>query len=121
MCRLEAWNSAKAVSRAQIRTAQSLGLSRLQIARHVLFPVSVRVMIPAFTSFATTLFKDSSVCYVIGVVEIMQLGVMESTRNPSHMTRIYVEIAVIFFVINVIGSRLAFQLEQRLKIPGTLA
>ena len=112
---------AKAVSQDQIRTAQSLGLSRVQIALHVLIPVSVRVMIPAFTSFATSLFKDSSVCYVIGVIEVMQLGVMESTRNPQYLIHIYAQIAVLFFVVNAIGSRLALRLERRLKIPGTFA
>ena len=78
-------------------------------------------MIPSFTSFATTLFKDSSVCYVIGVIEIMQLGVVESTRNPQYMIHYYAASAVIFFVINAIGSHLVSRLEQRIKIPGTLA
>ena len=112
---------AKAVPKEQIRTAQSLGLSQIQIAMHVIIPISVRVMIPALTSFCTTLFKDSAVVYVIGVIEIMQLGLLESTRDPQNLLYYYALVAAVFFTVNTLGTRLAFKLEQRVKIQGTLS
>jgi polar amino acid transport system permease protein len=107
-----------AVSKAEVKTAQSLGLSRLQIATHVLVPVSMRMMIPAFASFGTSLFKDSSVCYVIGVMELMQLGVMATARDPQHLVQYYLIVGLIFFAVSTVGTRLAFRLEQRVKIRG---
>lgn len=109
-----------AVSKAQKRTARSLGLNSIQIARYVIIPVSVRVMIPAFTTFCTSLFKDSSVCYVIGVIELMRLGVLETTRHPRYMLHYYALVALLFFVVTLIGARLSRLLEHRCKIRGTI-
>jgi len=109
---------ARAVPREQIRAAEALGLTPLQIAAFVLMPVSLRLMLPALTTFTSSLFKDSSVCYVIGVIELMQLAVLESSRNPRFLLEYYALMAFIFLVVTLVGTRLAARLERRLRIPG---
>ncbi len=111
----------RAVKPGQLRAARSLGLNRLQIARHVVVPVAVRVMAPALTSFATALFKDSSVCYVIGVVELMQLGVFTATRQPRMLLEVYGLVALLFFAVSVTGTRFADRLERRARMRGMVA
>ncbi|MCI5144098.1 MAG: ABC transporter permease subunit [Candidatus Electrothrix sp. AR3] len=110
-----------AVSKEQQRTALALGLNSFQIARYVIIPVAVQVMIPAFTTFCTTLFKDSSVCYVIGVMELMRFGVLETTRHPQYILQYYGLVALLFFIVTMSGAGLARLLERRCKIRGTIS
>ena len=91
------------------------------VARFVLVPIAFRVMVPALTTFATSLLKDSSVCYVIGVVELMQLVVLESSKNPAYLLELYCLMALFFLIINGVGTRLAARLERRMAIPGALS
>lgn len=54
----------------QMEAALALGLSRRMSIRHVILPQALRVSIPASTNDFIALFKDSSLCSVIGVVEL---------------------------------------------------
>ncbi len=59
-----------ALPRGQAEAASSLGLSRLQVLRHVLLPQSLRIALPALTNDFVALLKDSSLVSVITVVEL---------------------------------------------------
>lgn len=54
----------------QMEAALSLGMSRRMSIRHIILPQALRVSIPASTNDFIALFKDSSLCSVIGVVEL---------------------------------------------------
>ena len=84
-------------------------------------PIALRVMMPALVSFATTLFKDSSFCSIIGVNELMQLGLFRAAREPGQILLIYGEIGSLFFVFAFAGTRLAAALERHARIRGLLA
>lgn len=60
----------KAVPAGQFEAALSLGLTRWQALRHVIVPQAVRIVMPPVTSDFIALFKDTSVCSVITVVEL---------------------------------------------------
>jgi polar amino acid transport system substrate-binding protein len=59
-----------ALPRGQAEAAGSLGLSRIQVLRHVLLPQSLRIALPALTNDFVALLKDSSLVSVITVVEL---------------------------------------------------
>lgn len=113
-------SGAKAVPESQLRAARAMALSRVSIALHVAAPIAIRTMIPALTTFATTLFKDSSMCYVIGVVELMQIGVFAATRDPGSLLIYYALVAALFLVFGATGTHFAARLERRMKIRGTV-
>jgi polar amino acid transport system permease protein len=109
---------AKAVPKQQVKAAASLGLNQTQIGCYLLLPYALRSMFPAICTFFTSLFKDSSVCYVIGVIELMQLGVLESARHPQNLLINYAFIALIFFTISTTSMRLAYRIEQHIRVKG---
>jgi polar amino acid transport system permease protein len=111
----------RAVPPDQIRAARALGFGSLGIARYVIVPIAWRAMLPTLTSFATTLFKDSSFCYVIGVIELMQVGVFKAAREPSRVVEIYTVVGLLFFAFAFAGTRLAARLERRARIRGLLS
>jgi polar amino acid transport system substrate-binding protein len=60
----------KAVPLGQFEAALSLGLTKWQALRHVLVPQAVRIVMPPVTSDFIALFKDTSVCSAITVIEL---------------------------------------------------
>jgi len=60
----------RAVPLGQFEAALALGLSKWQALRHVLVPQAVRIVMPPVTSDFIALFKDTSVCSAITVIEL---------------------------------------------------
>ena len=101
-----------ALPRGQAEAASSLGLSRIQVLRHVLLPQSLRIALPALTNDFVALLKDSSLVSVITVVEL-----------TKRMTIVAVELrdwvvpgllcAGMYFAMSFPLSRLSLWLERR--------
>ena len=60
----------KAVPAGQFEAALALGMSKWQVLRHVVVPQAVRIVMPPVTSDFIALFKDTSVCSAITVIEL---------------------------------------------------
>jgi polar amino acid transport system permease protein len=105
-----------AVPRGQMEAALSTGMTRFQAARTVILPQAFRMMIPSFVSFFISLFKETSVTYIIGVIELTQTGIIVSQRQPDRMFASYVCMAVGFFIVCFSLSRIAKMLEKRVGI-----
>ncbi len=60
----------QAVPPGQMEAALSLGMSRPMALRRVIVPQAVRIVIPPVTNDFIALFKDTSVCSVISLVEL---------------------------------------------------
>ena len=88
-----------AVPVGQFDAATASGMTRMQAVRFVVLPQAFRLMLPAFASFAISLFKDTSIVYIIGVVDLVQTGVIVSQRQPNRMLAAYICMAIGFFVV----------------------
>ena len=60
----------QAIPRGQMEAAMALGMSRSLALRRVIVPQAVRIVIPPVTSDFIALFKDTSVCSVITLIEL---------------------------------------------------
>ena len=60
----------QAIPAGQMEAALALGMSRLMALRRVIVPQAVRIVIPPVTNDFIALFKDTSVCSVITLVEL---------------------------------------------------
>ena len=103
-----------AVQKGQMEAALSSGMTRFQAVRLIILPQAFKMMIPAFVSFFISLFKDTSVTYIIGVIELTQTGVIVSQRQPDRMFAAYLCVAIGYFVVCYSMSHLARMLERRL-------
>ncbi|MBK6518943.1 MAG: amino acid ABC transporter permease [Polyangiaceae bacterium] len=59
-----------AVPTSQIEAAEALGMTRRQAIARVVLPQATRVVIPPVVNDFVALFKDTSVCSVITIVEL---------------------------------------------------
>ncbi len=105
-----------AVPRGQLEAALSTGMSRYGAMRHVILPQAFKMMLPSFVSFFVSLFKDTSITYIIGVIELTQTGIIISQRQPDRMLAAYVSMAIGFWVVCFTMSRLARRLEKRIGV-----
>ena len=59
------------VDQGQTEAARSLGMSKGQTMFHIIIPQAVKNILPAVANEFVTIIKESSVCYTIGVQDIM--------------------------------------------------
>lgn len=102
------------VPRAEIEAGMATGLSQRQILSQLVVPQGLRRMVPTSSSFAVSLLKDTAVIYVVGIVDLVQAGLIAAERKPSQMLGVYLAMAGCFAVaagaITYVGKRF----EQRL-------
>ena len=103
-----------AIPKGQLEAALASGLGRYQAMGYVVLPQAFRMMVPSYVSFFISLFKETSIVYVIGVVELLQTGVIVSQRQPDRMYAAYLCMAIGFWVISFSMSHVARFLEQKL-------
>jgi polar amino acid transport system permease protein len=103
-----------AVAAGEVEAARSLGLSRSATWLHVVLAQAHRKMLPTYASYFTSMFKDSSVLYIVGLVELMQAGLIVAERHPGRMLQVYLTIGSLFFVVCWTASRVGRFLEWRL-------
>ena len=101
-----------ALPRGQAEAAGSLGLSRLQVLRHVLLPQSIRIALPALTNDFVALLKDSSLVSVITVVELTKRMTIVAVEARDWVVPGLL-CAGLYFAMSFPLSRLSSWLERR--------
>ncbi|MET0404891.1 MAG: amino acid ABC transporter permease [Cystobacter sp.] len=104
-----------AVPKGQTEAARSLGLSPTQTFLHVVFPQSFKIALPPLVNNVVALLKDSSLAYVIGVVELSNVGnrVQAATFQPLP---VFVATACIYLFLTTVLTQISGAIEQRLDI-----
>lgn len=104
----------EAVAAGEIEAARSLGLRTPAVWLRVVLPQAHRRMLPTYASYFTSLFKDTSVLYLVGLVDLMQTGLIAAERHPGRMLQTYATVGALFFIVCFGASRLAGCIERRL-------
>ena len=101
------------LDRGQSEAAYSVGLSYRQTMRLVVIPQAVRRMLPSIVSQLVTLFKDTSLGFVISYEEMLRRGKFASVEFSESLLQIYLLIALVFILVNLCLSHFARWLEGR--------
>jgi polar amino acid transport system permease protein len=102
----------------QFEAAASTGLSYFQTMRKIILPQALKQMIPAIVGQFIAIFKDTSLAYVIGVMELTFVAQGINNRLMVYPFEIYTTIAVLYFLCCYSMSMLANRLEKRLDTGG---
>lgn len=111
----------RSVAAGEIEAARSLGLSAANVWLQVILPQAHRRMLPTYASYFTSMFKDSSALYLVGLVDLMQTGLIAAERNPDRMLQSYLTVGGLFFIVCWLGTRAGKFLEWKfaLRDPGS--
>jgi len=105
----------QAVPPGQMEAALVLGMSRRLALRRVVVPQAVRIVVPAVTNDFIALFKDTSVCSVITVVELTKRYNIAAMTHPSDVLPLAAMAAALYLVMSYPLSLLSARLERALR------
>ncbi len=96
----------------QWEAASSLGMSPLLTFRRIIFPQSIRVILPPMTNDFIALFKDTSVVSIISVIELSKEHQMETKIYGGYL-EIGLLTAALYLIMSVPLGYLSRYLEKR--------
>lgn len=76
-------SSVKAVDHGQIESAQSVGMTGLQTALHVVIPQAVVISLPSMTNYFIWLLKGTSLASLINVTEMLVTAQISAATATS--------------------------------------
>lgn len=109
-----------AVPKGQIEAARSLGLSRWYTFMDITFPQAFKISLPPLVNNIVSLLKDSSLAYVIGVVEVSLVStrIQAATFQPVPC---YVTTGCIYLLMTTLMTQISSAVERRFDHEGKLA
>ena len=103
-----------AVDSGQMEAARSLGLSQAQSMRLVILPQAIKNVLPALANEVVTMIKESSICMMLGMGEIMFAA--QTISGSTYITiGPYMLAAIIYFAINYPTSKVIEHIERRMR------
>ena len=102
----------ESVPKAQIEAGNSLGMSRLDIARFVVLPQALRNVLPPMAGQFIQLIKDSSLVSLVSIQELTFMA-QDVQVTTQRVFEVFVFVAVVYFIICFSLSQLFSALERR--------
>ena len=110
----------QALPHGQLMAGLAMGLTLPQTYRYVLLPTALRMVVPPLTSEFMNVFKNSSVAFAIGVMELtFQAKQMQEDSEQGIET--FLAVTVLYFICAFTANRVMAVIEARTRIPGTIA
>ncbi|HEX2028286.1 MAG TPA: amino acid ABC transporter permease [Nitriliruptorales bacterium] len=110
----------QSVPRGQIEAAQAVGLAPWKVTRLIVLPQALRNVIPALVGQFISLFKDTSLLFVIGILELLRVAQVilqqPDFRAQDLQAETHVFAAFVFWVFAYAMSKESQRLERRLGL-----
>ena len=82
--------------------------------------MAYRIVLPALTSEAMNVYKNSAVTYSVGILELY-FQYKQIIEKTSQVLEITIVITLAYFVVAFATNRLFAWIEQRSRVPGMIA
>ncbi len=103
-----------AVDRGQMEAARSLGLSKGQAMRKIIFPQAIKNILPAIGNECIALLKETSVAGYVAIVDLTRAATNIRNKTFDAVNPI-IMLALVYLVIVVVMTKLLAVLERRLR------
>ena len=107
----------ESVPKGQIEAGLSVGMTNLQVMRHIIVPQATRVALPVMGNEFISLVKNSSMAFTIGVRDIMAEATLLGNSSAKFF-ECYLDAFIVYFVISKIITILQKCLEKKLNLTG---
>lgn len=105
----------QAIPHGQMQAALSLGMSHALAIRRVIVPQAVRIVIPPMVSDFVALYKDTSVCSVITIVELTKRFSVLSMSTQATVELMAITCAL-YMLMSYPVALLSHHLERHLGV-----
>ena len=109
----------QALHPGQAEAARALGLPGWQTTLLISLPQAIRNVIPAIVGQFIGLFKDTSLVYIISMVDIVEIGrvfIRGNVEFQGNARELYVFLAVVFWIFTYGMSYVSGRVEQHLGV-----
>ena len=104
----------QSIDGGQTEAARSLGMSQWQNMQLIVLPQAIKNILPAIANEFVTIIKESSICYTIGVQEIMY-GVNSIKGATFSIGEPLIIAAVVYFCLTFPTSKIIAYFERRMS------
>ncbi len=103
----------QSIDRGQTEAAQAIGLSNWQTTIFILLPQALRAVIPALVGQFISLFKDTSLVFIVGLADILGVAsrVVAQSEFLQRRQETFLYVAIIYFVFSYIMSYISRRIE----------
>ena len=103
-----------AVDKGQMEAARSLGMSKSQAMRKIIFPQAIKNILPAIGNECIALLKETSVAGYVTVVDLTRAANLIRT-NTNDAVNPLILLALVYLTLVIIMTKLLAVLEKRLR------
>ena len=109
----------QALHPGQAEAARALGFPQWQTTLFVSLPQAIRNVIPAIVGQFIALFKDTSLVYIIGMLDVVEISRAFIESNPEYLSsarEVYIFLALVFWVFTYGMSYVSGKVEEHLGV-----
>lgn len=108
----------QSLPRGQLEAAQAVGLNALQTTWLIVLPQALRAVIPALVSQFISLWKDTTLVFALGLIELLGAGeaTLSQTDFIGREKEVLAFVALAFWAIAFGMSRLSLRVERTLGV-----
>ena len=109
----------QALHPGQAEAARALGLPGWQTMLLISLPQAIRNVIPAIVGQFISLFKDTSLVYIIGMLDVVEFSRAFIQGNAEYLAsakEVFIFLALVFWVFTYGMSYVSRRIEQRLGV-----
>lgn len=104
----------QSIDGGQSEAARSLGLNSAQTMRHIILPQAIKNILPPIANEFVVIIKESSICWTIGVQEIMYA--VNATKGATyHIAEPLVIATLLYFCLCFPTSKIIAYFERRMS------
>ena len=103
----------QSIDKGQVEAGRSIGLTRFQTMRYIIWAQAFRRMIPPLGNQFIISLKDTSLLMVIGVSELARQG-QEIISSNYKAFEVWLTVAIIYLTLTLLLTRLLRLVEKRL-------
>ena len=105
----------QAVDVGQMEAARSCGMTSAQAMRFIILPQAIKNILPAIANEFVTIIKESSICYTIGVGEIMY-AVTSIKGATFRIAEPLVVATAVYFCLTFPTSKIIEHFERKMSV-----
>ncbi|MGE7665237.1 amino acid ABC transporter permease [Ureibacillus composti] len=95
------------VPAGQFEAAEAVGMTKLQMLRHIVLPQATHIAMPNLGNEAISLLKETSLAFSIGVVDIMgSAQILVNNNYGMNVVEVYVVISILYWLLSIVVGRI---------------
>jgi polar amino acid transport system permease protein len=104
------------IDKGQFEASRALGFSWQQTLRLIIFPQSIRRLIPPIGNEFIMMLKDVSLVSIIALVDITRAA--RNIENSTSSSLVYIPAMLLYLLITAVFSFIVHKLEKRYSVYG---